>query len=401
MQLRDKRITSWVAMDRLVEINCKSDAALRKLAAGRPLRSHARGLSDEELLAKLHSYGVDIDRSSLETLCSQALSAEEITTPLLARRTVAGKADKFENDWVWICLEALWQRWFPEQPSFEVLDDKMQAGYELMASQNSVDACRTWLEAWRDVLRLIDKSGIESIEEFDQRFLGTQLVSNWVQDLEDELGNAGLDDPQFYRARIEMCEEGMRRFPDVSALTAENRRRSLADSYSSLGEAAKADALFRGWLDADRCWGWGWIGWSDCYRFVPAQWVDLKRAEQLLREGLAIPEVRDRSDLAERLADLLDDQERTEEAHQFRLEANERRAAAVKTSHQVSFTDTGLQRKTKMEFGGEGLPLSEFSKLTSMLRESSPQLPVKSQKVGRNEPCPCGSGKKYKKCHGG
>jgi uncharacterized protein YecA (UPF0149 family) len=23
------------------------------------------------------------------------------------------------------------------------------------------------------------------------------------------------------------------------------------------------------------------------------------------------------------------------------------------------------------------------------------------EKVGRNDPCPCGSGKKYKKCHGG
>ncbi|MET0498147.1 MAG: SEC-C metal-binding domain-containing protein [Steroidobacteraceae bacterium] len=23
-----------------------------------------------------------------------------------------------------------------------------------------------------------------------------------------------------------------------------------------------------------------------------------------------------------------------------------------------------------------------------------------SKKVGRNEPCPCGSGKKYKHCHG-
>ncbi|MBN2566267.1 MAG: SEC-C domain-containing protein, partial [Candidatus Eisenbacteria bacterium] len=22
------------------------------------------------------------------------------------------------------------------------------------------------------------------------------------------------------------------------------------------------------------------------------------------------------------------------------------------------------------------------------------------EKVGRNDPCPCGSGKKYKKCHG-
>jgi len=24
-----------------------------------------------------------------------------------------------------------------------------------------------------------------------------------------------------------------------------------------------------------------------------------------------------------------------------------------------------------------------------------------SKKIGRNEPCPCGSGKKYKQCHGG
>jgi preprotein translocase subunit SecA len=25
---------------------------------------------------------------------------------------------------------------------------------------------------------------------------------------------------------------------------------------------------------------------------------------------------------------------------------------------------------------------------------------VAEDKVGRNDPCPCGSGKKYKKCHG-
>jgi preprotein translocase subunit SecA len=23
-----------------------------------------------------------------------------------------------------------------------------------------------------------------------------------------------------------------------------------------------------------------------------------------------------------------------------------------------------------------------------------------NQKIGRNDPCPCGSGKKYKQCHG-
>ena len=26
--------------------------------------------------------------------------------------------------------------------------------------------------------------------------------------------------------------------------------------------------------------------------------------------------------------------------------------------------------------------------------------PAKNKKIGRNKPCPCGSGLKYKKCHG-
>lgn len=34
-------------------------------------------------------------------------------------------------------------------------------------------------------------------------------------------------------------------------------------------------------------------------------------------------------------------------------------------------------------------------------RGTTPTLMPEQQKLGRNEPCPCGSGKKYKKCHGG
>jgi preprotein translocase subunit SecA len=34
-------------------------------------------------------------------------------------------------------------------------------------------------------------------------------------------------------------------------------------------------------------------------------------------------------------------------------------------------------------------------------RELQKQEPVRvEQKIGRNDPCPCGSGKKYKNCHG-
>jgi preprotein translocase subunit SecA len=45
---------------------------------------------------------------------------------------------------------------------------------------------------------------------------------------------------------------------------------------------------------------------------------------------------------------------------------------------------------------------SPFSRPTaSTATASAPTEPVRAdKKVGRNDPCPCGSGKKYKKCHG-
>jgi uncharacterized protein YecA (UPF0149 family) len=33
-------------------------------------------------------------------------------------------------------------------------------------------------------------------------------------------------------------------------------------------------------------------------------------------------------------------------------------------------------------------------------RAAPPPVPLRSTKVGRNQPCPCGSGKKFKRCCG-
>ncbi|TSC91494.1 MAG: preprotein translocase subunit SecA [Parcubacteria group bacterium Licking1014_17] len=47
------------------------------------------------------------------------------------------------------------------------------------------------------------------------------------------------------------------------------------------------------------------------------------------------------------------------------------------------------------------IPAGESSASELMKRESTPgAVKHESQKIGRNDPCPCGSGKKYKKCHG-
>lgn len=38
--------------------------------------------------------------------------------------------------------------------------------------------------------------------------------------------------------------------------------------------------------------------------------------------------------------------------------------------------------------------------LTAKIQNPKSKIPISNRRVGRNDPCPCGSGKKYKKCHG-
>ena len=48
-----------------------------------------------------------------------------------------------------------------------------------------------------------------------------------------------------------------------------------------------------------------------------------------------------------------------------------------------------------------GLQHADYAEALGSDEEAKARPQVRpSQKVGRNDPCPCGSGKKYKHCHG-
>jgi preprotein translocase subunit SecA len=67
-------------------------------------------------------------------------------------------------------------------------------------------------------------------------------------------------------------------------------------------------------------------------------------------------------------------------------------------------TDMSKMRQRKEEFAGAGAGGPEYlSQENDYIdpSENVKQEPVKvGPKIGRNDPCPCGSGKKYKQCHG-
>jgi preprotein translocase subunit SecA len=71
-------------------------------------------------------------------------------------------------------------------------------------------------------------------------------------------------------------------------------------------------------------------------------------------------------------------------------------------------TSTGPARRPVEAVSGVGVnPMARVSNprpsdmVTNRGEANRPQLAAVAQEVGRNDPCPCGSGKKYKKCHGG
>ncbi len=265
----------------------------------------------------MRDFGLDVDRDGVERLCPGALSAEEVAKPIVDNLELG---DDMMADWGWIGLLALWQRWWPDRPCLELLDDKIQAGYAQDAANDTHAAAVTWLNAWSDVLWLCDAAGLSSIGEFDDRFPMTQTLFNWIQDLEMALENAGRDNREIRQALIEFCEESLRRFPREDQLLTENRRRALGGAYFDAGMTEKAEELFRSWLDADPGWGWGWgwgwIGWADCYLPWGGRSADFDRAEKLLSRGYRVPGVRDRADIAERLQEVCEDSGRPGEARQ-------------------------------------------------------------------------------------
>jgi preprotein translocase subunit SecA len=65
-----------------------------------------------------------------------------------------------------------------------------------------------------------------------------------------------------------------------------------------------------------------------------------------------------------------------------------------------SVVDIGPDQPPKPTVVARRDPVVVGAGRTRSLTQNSPPTDVDWASVGRNDPCPCGSGKKFKKCHG-
>jgi uncharacterized protein YecA (UPF0149 family) len=101
-------------------------------------------------------------------------------------------------------------------------------------------------------------------------------------------------------------------------------------------------------------------------------------------------------------------------------DCNEQELAAIRRSQEEFWRDKAAIAQTTpygLTFSPHYLRTSRSQTAVPKVEAAPPRTPVlvlesadmdvigaveepESPKVGRNDPCPCGSGKKYKKCHG-
>ncbi|MDD4308454.1 MAG: SEC-C metal-binding domain-containing protein, partial [Thermoplasmata archaeon] len=142
---------------------------------------------------------------------------------------------------------------------------------------------------------------------------------------------------------------------------------------------------------------------------VDSRWKDHLYAMDSLKEGIGLRAYGQRDPLVEyqheaysMFMDMIDRIKEETLEYLFKIKA-------VKEEKEVAVFDPSKQKtmhEERTQF--QGVPLSQSPEEGSFTEPYEGQLPQENvptykreePKVGRNEPCPCGSGKKYKKCCG-
>jgi len=306
-----------------------------------------RLMTTDGIIDKLASLNVPFDQTHFLRDARNHYSAEALGDAWLRRHECT--ATGFDKDFVWMAAIVLWERLAPDIVNVEMIDDEMQRGYALLEGGETSKACDLWLHVWELIKQKLT-SKMTTVDLLDEIFSGTQSLSNWCDDFETELWNAGLKNPEYLRKRIRYCQESYTQFRDEDELTLGNFYRAEAESYWHLGEIETAQKKFKDLTDRYPNYAWGYINWADGYWLSPfdkAAPKDYGRAEALYLQALENSCSEDRPDIIERLIMLYEEKGDLAKAERYRR------------------VSEGVERK-----------------------------------IGRNEPCPCGSGRKYKRCCG-
>ncbi|MTT32177.1 hypothetical protein GMB86_09185 [Terrilactibacillus sp. BCM23-1] len=258
-------------------------------------------LSTDEIILTLRKMGISFNQETFLKDIEKSYSAEDISESWFDQYTVTAKGR--DEDFPWLAAWILWERLAPTKKlSMEQMNDLIEKGFEYVDKKDPVSACDTWLKVWEAIKERI-KPEFQNLDYLDKHYKGSFFISNFCQDLEYELHNAGLKDPVYFEKRLKYCHEFCDYFPKEDELIIHNMRRAIAESYAKLDQYGKAESEFEKLVQDFPDNPWGYIGWGDLFFFEHRK--DYHKARELYEKGLTI--AKDQTDIVsikERLEDL-------------------------------------------------------------------------------------------------
>ena len=232
-------------------------------------------------------------------------------------------------------------------------DEILQAledGYKEFSFGHTKEAAKIWLPTWNAARNLLVQRGCKNEKEILDLFGDTFL--NWFFDLDIALMESDMHNDRLDFNRYLLT------IPDY--MDQSNPRMNVAESLAELNRYDEAESMLSGWLEEDPLWIFGWTCWANIFLDNGRK----EKAHEIIERGMTTVES------STKATDL--------QLFYQNAEAIYRRLGATERADYCAKKGRELSSKTKPN-----------------------QLPIAvSSKVGRNDPCPCGSGKKYKKCCG-
>jgi tetratricopeptide (TPR) repeat protein len=346
----------------------------RRPSRGDPgMEWNLEGLEDwttDAIIAKLRELGVDVDAERFVQQAREAGGFEKLIRRWIEQLS-ADKRDTLWEDFPWMAVEVLWPRLAGDVICADLIEQRV---YRVLEAQDErkelpdVKGLPADLAAGMEVMDFLERFPVEEraakFDEFDNgRFYD---YAEWLLQLVWEDGMHYPEQATRIADVMVDCRRGAEFQGHLAGVLMAIKRRDEAvarteQNLARFGEDPWAKILAGDVYDQDDQPG---------------------RALGLWKEAMAM--TRDASvwdSIADRLEEVARDEQRAEEVK------------AILAEH-----PRPPEEKKKTEFVPPAMDDLELPPMSELYRDEPIAPLTRAKVVGRNDPCPCGSGKKYKKC---
>jgi len=257
-------------------------------------------METEEILEILKEIGIDFDKESFIKTADKTITGEAIANSWYNNFNVT--AEGADEDFPIIAAMVLWERLVPyPNLSADQMDDMIEKAYIYSSENKSLETCDICFKVW-DGIKYRIKPEYRNIKPLDEMYKSWFYVSNFCQELESDLHNAGLIDNTYFDKRINYCREFLEYFPDEKELITHNMRRAICESYAYLKDYKTAESECKKLVDDYPDNMWSYIEWGDLYLYE--QKKDFDKAVELYQKAISVSKDDEELDIVnERLDD--------------------------------------------------------------------------------------------------